>query len=191
MKNLLNEYSSELIERINNGSNKFLFIFEKLQAAGIEVVIDKDEYQWMKEHIDEINITLNMLDEKPLQIQFNEKKEIEELSTSYNDTQTRSQSLNSKIILDSLNSQVFINNLNSLSNIKVYDHLFSEGDTTEESNYIQKISSENNSELKVGQDTISAISTPNNKNNIIFLSDSQEIYFNRLNKVYDHLFFGR
>ena len=118
MKNLLNEYSSELIERINNGSNKFLFIFEKLQAAGIEVVIDKDEYQWMKEHIDEINITLNMLDEKPLQIQFNEKKEIEELSTSYNDTQTRSQSLNSKIILDSLNSQVFINNLNSLSNIK-------------------------------------------------------------------------
>ena len=191
MKNLLNEYSSELIERINNGSNKFLFIFEKLQAAGTEVVIDKDEYQWMKEHIDEINITLNMLDEKPLQIQFNEKKEIEELSTSYNDTQTRSQSLNSKIILDSLNSQVFINNLNSLSNIKVYDHLFSEGDTTEESNYIQKISSENNSELKVGQDTISAISTPNNKNNIIFLSDSQEIYFNRLNKVYDHLFFGR
>ena len=72
----------------------------------------------MKEHIDEINITLNMLDKKPLQIQFNEKKEIEELSTSYNDTQTRSQSLNSKIILDSLNSQVFINNLNSLSNIK-------------------------------------------------------------------------
>lgn len=62
-------------------------------------VIDKDEYQWMKEHIDEINITLNMLDEKPIQIQFNEKKEIEELSTSYNDTQTRSQSLNSKIIL--------------------------------------------------------------------------------------------
>ena len=40
MKNLLNEYSSELIERINNGSNKFLFIFEKLQAAGIEVVIE-------------------------------------------------------------------------------------------------------------------------------------------------------
>ena len=72
----------------------------------------------MKEHIDEINITLNMLDKKPLQIQFNEKKEIEELSTSYNDTQTRSQSLNSKIILDSLNSQVFINNLNYLSNIK-------------------------------------------------------------------------
>ena len=61
----------------------------------------------MKEHIDEINITLNMLDEKPLQIQFNEKKEIEELSTSYNDTQTRSQSLNSKIILDSLNGLIY------------------------------------------------------------------------------------
>jgi hypothetical protein len=74
---------------------------------------------------------------------------------------------------------------------RVHDHLFSEDNTTEESNYIQKISSENNSELKVGQDTTSAISTPNNKNNIIFLSDSQEIYFYRLNKVYDHLFFGR
>ena len=33
------------------------------------------------------------------------KKEIEELSTSYNDTQARSQSLNTKITLDSSNSQ--------------------------------------------------------------------------------------
>ena len=44
MKNLLNEYSSELIERMNNNSNKFLFIFEKLQAAGIEVVFNKEEF---------------------------------------------------------------------------------------------------------------------------------------------------
>lgn len=59
-----------------------------------------------------------MLEEKPLQMQFNEKKEIEELSTSYNDTQARSQSLKPKIILDSSNSQEFIKNLNILSNIK-------------------------------------------------------------------------
>ena len=166
MKNLLNEYSSELIERINNGSNKFLFIFEKLQAAGIEVVIDKDEYQWMKEHIDEINITLNMLDEKPLQIQFNEKKEIEELSTSYNDTQTRSQSLNSKIILDSLNSQVFINNLNSLSNIKnkIDSKEFSSSlkkafylDDTKSSNYVHN--KNNNTELRLSNHCANAISS--------------------------------
>lgn len=55
-----------------------------------------------------------MLEEKPLQMQFNEKKEIENLSTSDNDTQACSQSLNIKIILDSSNSQEFIKNLSSL-----------------------------------------------------------------------------
>lgn len=87
-------------------------------SAGIEVVTDKKDFQWMKEQIDEINITLEMLEEKPLQMQFNEKKEIEELSTSYNDTQARSQSLKQKIILDSSNIQEFINNLNFLNNTK-------------------------------------------------------------------------
>ena len=87
-------------------------------SAGIEVVTDKKDFQWMKEQIDEINITLDMFEEKPLQMQFNEKKEIENLSTSDNDTQARSQSLKPKIILDSSNSQEFINNLNFLSNTK-------------------------------------------------------------------------
>lgn len=91
------------------------FIFEKLSAAGIDVITDKDEFYETLENLEEINITLKMLNE--------------------------------------------------------------------ESNYIQKISSENNSEHKVGQDTTSAISTPNKQNNIIFLNDSQEIYFNRLNKI--------
>ena len=55
-----------------------------------------------------------MLEEKPLQMQFNEKKEIENLSTSNNDTQACSQSLNTKIILDSSNSQELIVNIVSL-----------------------------------------------------------------------------
>ena len=97
---------------------KLNYVLDKLSSSGIEVITDKNEYQWMKEQIDEINITLNMLEEKPLQMQFNEKKEIEELSTSYNDTQARSQSLKPKIILDSSNSQEFINNLNFLSKTK-------------------------------------------------------------------------
>ena len=70
------------------------FVLDKLAAAGIEVVSNRKEYQWMKEQIDEINITLEMLEEKPMEIQRNEKKEIENLSTSNNDTQARSQPLN-------------------------------------------------------------------------------------------------
>lgn len=101
--------------RIKNKTN---YIFEKLSAAGIEVITNKNEYQWMLEQIDEINITLDMFEEKPLQMQFNEKKEIGNLSTSNNDTLTRSQSLNSKIILDSSNSQEFITNLISLEKEK-------------------------------------------------------------------------
>ena len=61
--------------------------------------------------MDETDITLEMLEEKPLIIQRNEKKEIENLSTSNNDTQARSQSLNKEVILDSSNGQEFIKNL--------------------------------------------------------------------------------
>ena len=91
------------------------YILNKLLAAGIEVVTDKDEYNETLEIIEELNITLEMLNEKP--------------------------------------------------------------------NYLQKISSEINSELNVGQDTTRAISTPNNQNHIIFISGSQEIYFNRLDEL--------
>ena len=77
-----------------NDNKKMNFVLDKLAAAGIEVVSNRKEYQWMKEQIDEINITLEMLEEKPMEIQRNEKKEIENLSTSNNDTQARSQSLN-------------------------------------------------------------------------------------------------
>ena len=101
----------------DRGSQRLNFVLEKLAAAGIEVVQDKEEYQWMKEQIDEINITLEMLEEKPLAIQYKEK-EIRELSTSNNDTQTRSQSLVRKNILNSSNSQEVIKNLVSLGNSK-------------------------------------------------------------------------
>ena len=97
---------------------KKMFILDKLHAAGIEVVTDKEEFQWMKDQIYEINITLEMLEEKPFAIQRNEKKETGNLSTSNNDTLTRSQSLRKKIILDSSNSQDFIENLISLKNIE-------------------------------------------------------------------------
>ena len=43
---------------------------------------------------------------------------------------------------------------------------------------VQKISSEKDSEHKVGQDTTRAISTPNNQNPIIFISGSQEFIKN-------------
>ena len=66
--------------------NKTNYILEKLSAAGIEVITDKNKYQWMKEQIDEINITLNMLEEKHLQMQFNEKKR---LRTSAHQIMTR------------------------------------------------------------------------------------------------------
>ena len=46
-----------------------------------------------------------MLEERPLVIQGNKEKEIGNLSTSNNDTLTRSQSLSRKIIFDSSNSQ--------------------------------------------------------------------------------------
>ncbi|MGN0738828.1 MAG: hypothetical protein ACI4LX_01490 [Treponema sp.] len=51
----------------------------------------------------------------------------------------------------------------------------------EEPIYLQKTSSEKNSEHKVGQDTTRAISTPNQQNHIVFLNDSQ-VYFERLNE---------
>ena len=49
-----------------------------------------------------------MLEENPLIIQQNKEKEIGHLSTSNNDTLTRSQSLNSEDILDTSNSQEII-----------------------------------------------------------------------------------
>lgn len=49
-----------------------------------------------------------MLEERPLVIQGNKEKEIGNLSTSNNDTLTRSQSLSRKIIFDSSNSQEVI-----------------------------------------------------------------------------------
>ena len=49
-----------------------------------------------------------MLEERPLVIQGNKGKEIGNLSTSNNDTLTRSQSLSRKIIFDSSNSQEVI-----------------------------------------------------------------------------------
>lgn len=63
------------------------------------------EFQWLKDKINEINITLEMLEEKPLLLQQHKGKKIVNLSTSNNDTLTRSQSLNSKITLNSTNSQ--------------------------------------------------------------------------------------
>lgn len=135
-------------------------------SAGIEVVTDKKDFQWMKEQIDEINITLDMFEEKPLQMQFNEKKEIENLSTSDNDTQARSQSLKPKIILDSSNSQEFINNLNFLSNTKnkidSKDFLSSLKkafylDDTLPSNYVHN--KNNNIELRLSNHCSNAISS--------------------------------
>lgn len=65
----------------------------------------------MKEQIYEINITLEMLEENPLIIQYAEKKETGNLNASNPDTLTRSQSLKKKVMLNSLNCQEFINNL--------------------------------------------------------------------------------
>lgn len=48
---------------------------------------------------------------------------------------------------------------------------------------VQKISSEKDSEHKVGQDTTSAISTPNKNNHIVFIENSQELYPDRLSKL--------
>ena len=43
------------------------YVLEKLSKAGIEVVTDKEEFDRIKEQIDEINITfLEMLEEKKL-----------------------------------------------------------------------------------------------------------------------------
>ena len=53
------------------------YVLEKLSKAGIEVVTDKEEFERMKEQIDEINITLEMLEKKPLIIQYGEKKRLE------------------------------------------------------------------------------------------------------------------
>ncbi len=38
-------------------SQKFNYVLDKLSAAVIEVVTDKEDFQWMKKQIDEINIT--------------------------------------------------------------------------------------------------------------------------------------
>ena len=65
----------------------------------------------MKEQIYEINITLEMLEENPLIIQYAEKKETGNFNASNPDTLTRSQSLKKKAMLNSLNCQEFINNL--------------------------------------------------------------------------------
>ena len=115
------DISKEAVERslkITRAPEKSLnFVLDKLAAAGIEVVSNRKEYQWMKEQIDEINITLEMLEEEP--------------------------------------------------------------------NYLQKISPDKKSELDVGQDTTSAISTPNNQNHITFLDGNQELYFNRLDNLND------
>ena len=53
----------------------------------------------MKEQIYEINITLEMLEENPLIIQYAEKKETGNLKASNPDTLTRSQSLKKKVML--------------------------------------------------------------------------------------------
>ena len=53
----------------------------------------------MKEQIYEINITLEMLEENPLIIQYAEKKETGNLNASNPDTLTRSQSLKKKVML--------------------------------------------------------------------------------------------
>ena len=83
----------------------------------------KDNYNGKKNQVclnnlnklnDEINISWEILKEKPVEIQRNEKKETGNLSASNIDPLTRSQSLNLKIILDSSNSQDFINNLSWL-----------------------------------------------------------------------------
>lgn len=87
----------------------------KLSAAGIEVVTDKQEFNEILENIEELNITIEMLNEVPVRV--------------------------------------------------------------------QKISSEKDSEHKVGQDTTRAISTPNNQNHIIFISGNQELYFDRLDEL--------
>jgi len=87
MKNLLNEYSSELIERMNNNSNKFLFIFEKLQAAGIEVVFDKEEFDRILER------------EKLLQKMTKKLSEFEDMKKELLDITQRREVLNSEIAL--------------------------------------------------------------------------------------------
>lgn len=74
-------------------------------------------FKWRKEHINEVNITLEMLGEAPLVIQEGEKKEIGNLSPSNNDKLTRSQSLFKRITIDSSNSHDIINNLNNLKSI--------------------------------------------------------------------------
>ena len=93
------------------------YVLEKLAAAGIEVVTDKELFDETLADIEEINITLEMLNEKP--------------------------------------------------------------------NYLQKISSEINSEPKIGQDTTRVVSTPEIQKHITFISGCQELYLDRLiiNKV--------
>lgn len=105
---------SEKERKVDFATNE---IIEKIKAAGIEVVTDKDEFNWTLRHLEEINITLKMLEEDTDVIQKDEKKEIEDLSTSKNDMESWSQSLEQKIILNSSNSQDIINNLNLLNNI--------------------------------------------------------------------------
>lgn len=58
-----------------------------------------------------------MLEEDTDVIQKDEKKEIEDLSTSKNDMESWSQSLNKTIIINSSNSHDIISNLNLLKSI--------------------------------------------------------------------------
>ena len=115
-----NQIAEEIIEKNQRKEPadvdvKTNYVLNKLSKAGIEVVTDKQEFNEILENIEELNITLEMLNEKP--------------------------------------------------------------------NHLQKISSENDSEPKVGQDTTSAISTPNNQNHIVFIENSQQLYYERLNNM--------
>lgn len=62
---------------------------------------------------------INCLQKMKLSLSVIEKKEIENLSTSNNDTQARSQSLNEETILDSSNSQEFIKTWISLGSVRI------------------------------------------------------------------------
>ena len=58
----------EVVEK-ESENQKQNYIFEKLSAAGIEVVTDKNEFYETLENLEEINITLKMLNEESNYIQ--------------------------------------------------------------------------------------------------------------------------
>ena len=77
------------------------------QSLNAKVILDSSNSQeFIKTWISKGS--MEMLEENPLIIQQNKEKEIGNLSTSNNDTLTRSQSLNSEDILDTSNSQEII-----------------------------------------------------------------------------------